>query len=140
MLKNHDELIEATLDGEPEPIEEASGMDHLKVQRELTFLKSNIDDLYYGRWLVTEKKLHAESLARAKNIMKLIKAGSPKTESESSAPSMYYSWARKIHDQLTDAFPEMSQWATTSAEKAATQACRKALVAIKRAMAASPVG
>lgn len=62
----------------------------------------------------------------------------PQVAEESSAPSMYYSWARKVHDALADGFPEMSQWETTPVEKAATQACRKALAAVKKAMHASP--
>jgi len=53
---------------------------------------------------------------------------------ESAAPSMYQSWLVKVHDAISDAYPNLSQWETTPAEKATTQALRKVLVVIKRTL------
>lgn len=61
-------------------------------------------------------------------------SGNMPTQVEGAAGSMFNSWANKIHDQLADAFPEMSMWAETSEEKAAVTALRKALAAVKRAL------
>jgi hypothetical protein len=63
LTKDDEELVEGTSLGD--------------IQRELTYLKSNVSDLEMGMWPVTAKKLHDEALKRAKGIVKMLKAWSP---------------------------------------------------------------
>lgn len=226
MFKNHNELIEATLEAgnlPGAPMTEVAN-DFNALQRELTYLKSNISDLEQGNWIVTAKKLHAEAAKRAQSVLRMVKAlrveskaegleeaggdakkakravdlmsqgfdefsrgyskmsqgflmargtgvvdaaggtymrkaldkgkdarddadvavdrfqelfgrfySEAKTEA-SAAPEMYRSWLLKVHDAISDAYPNLSMWETTPAEKKATQALRGVLVVVKRAL------
>jgi len=59
----------------------------------------------------------------------------PETDG-SAAPSMYRSWLEKVHETLSEAYPNLSMWETSPLEKKTTQEIRKVLVTVKRALKA----